>query len=200
MSKHDDYEILLTLDTDDETCTNDQFKQRLSFYDKVTPIWGDSEGSKVIAINRDINLVSEFDILVCFSDDFVIVKEGADLEILSHYENGFSGLLHVPDGVANSRLCTLPIMDKAYYDIFKYIYNPIYKSVFCDNHQHELAILLGRYKYVPVDLVRHYHPAYGHAPNDDLYRRNEHPALYTKDNETYRIQKENQFFYKDFLS
>jgi hypothetical protein len=189
MARHDDYEILLTLDTDDESCNNDQFKQRLSYYDKVTAIWGDSEGSKIKAINRDIDLVKHFDIIMCHSDDFVIVKEGFDLDVISHYEQGFSGLLHYPDGKAESRLCTYPIMDKSYFYLTGWIYNPSYTSVAADNEQHEVAVLLNRYKFVPTVFIRHLHPAYGDAPNDDLYRRNEHPALYAKDLETLRNRR-----------
>lgn len=189
MARHDDYEILLTLDLDDDTCTNDQFKQRLSYYDKVTPIWGDSRGSKIFAINRDLELVKDFDIIMCHSDDFIIVKEGFDLDVISHYEQGFSGLLHYPDGRVENRLCTYTIMDKPYFDLFGWLYNPAYTSVGADNELHEVAVLLGRYKFVPVVAIRHLHPAYGDAPNDDLYRRNEHPALYAVDLNTLKNRR-----------
>lgn len=189
MARHDDYEILLTLDLDDDTCTSDEFKQRLSHYVKITPIWGDSRGSKIFAINRDLDLMKDFDIIMCHSDDFVIVKEGFDLDVIGHYEQGFSGLLHYPDGRAGTRLCTYAIMDKAYFDLTGWIYNPLYKSVAADNEQHEVAVLLDRYKYVDVTAIKHLHPAYGDAPNDDLYRRNEHPSLYAKDLETLRNRR-----------
>lgn len=180
MAKNDDYEILLTLDTDDETCNSETFKKRLSYYNKVTPIWGTSTG-KINAINRDIELTNGWGIIMCHSDDMTIVKEGWDLDIISHYEQGFSGLLHYPDGRAENRLCTYSIMDKAYFDLFRCIYNPLYKSVAADNEQHEIAVLMGRYKFVPSVAIRHLHPAYGDAPTDPLYLRNEHPSLYAED-------------------
>lgn len=189
MARYDDYEILLTLDEDDETCNTDQFKLRLSYYDKVTPIWGDSMGSKIFAINRDLELVKDFDIIMCHSDDFIIVKEGFDLDVISHYEQGFSGLLHYPDGRAENRLCTYTIMDKPYFDLFGWLYNPAYTSVGADNELHEVAVLLQRYKFVPIVAIRHLHPAYGDAPNDDLYRRNEHPALYAVDLNTLKNRR-----------
>ena len=131
-------------------------------------------------------------ILVLLSDDMVL-QPRFDIEILKAFEDGFSGLAHFPDGIANRRLCTFTVNDRAYYELFGYIYNPIYKSVAADNEQHEVAVKLGRYKYIPVDIVRHLHPAYGMAPIDDLYIRNENPVLYAEDLNTLRNRRAENF-------
>lgn len=194
---HDNFKILLTLDLDDPTATNEEFKERLLNYPEVFPIWGTSD-CKVSAINRDICFFDNYDILIVLSDDMHL-QPGFDAEIIKAFQDGFSGLVHFNDGIANERLCTFPVMDRAYYNLFGFIYDPIYTSVCCDNHQMELAILLGKYKYIPVKVVQHIHPAYKMAPMDDLYRRNEDPVLYQSDTLIYREQKANQFFYQKYL-
>lgn len=189
---HDDYVIVVTLDVDDPTATTDEFKKRILEYPKLQAFWGTSTG-KISALNRDIVFFDNWDILVVLADDMVL-KEGFDVEILKAFEDGFSGLVHFNDGIANAALCTFPVMDRAYYDLFGYVYNPVYKSVAADNEQHEMAVLLKRYKHVPgVDIVRHLHPAYGMAPMDDLYRRNEAPALYAEDLNTLRNRRAENF-------
>src|SRR6202012_507362 len=138
---HTDYEILVTLDIDDPTATTEEFKKRLLEYPYIKVFWGTSSG-KVNAINRDMCFAGHFDILVLLSDDMQL-QPGFDMEILKAFEDGFSGLAHFNDGVANERLCTFSVIDKKYFDLFSWIYNPIYKSVGCDNEQHEVAIMLG---------------------------------------------------------
>lgn len=188
---HDNYHILVTLDVDDPVVTTDEFKKKILEYSNLTPMWGTSTG-KVSATNRDLIFFDDWEILVLLSDDMHL-QPGFDKEILKSFEDGFSGLVHFPDGVANERLCTFTVMDRIYYDMFGWIYNPIYKSVGCDNEQHEVAVKLGRYKYIPVYIVRHLHPAYGMAPIDDLYRRNEDPVLYAQDLETLRNRRADNF-------
>jgi len=195
--EHDDWEIMATFDIDDPTATTRTFKSIIDGYKKVRPIWGTSTG-KVSAINRDLEFAGDFDILVLLSDDMHPMK-GFGPEIIKAFSDGFSGLVHFPDGVVNARLCTFTVMDKKYFDLFGWIYNPIYKSVYCDNEQHEMAVLLGRYKYIPIQIVRHLHPAYGMAPTDDLYKRNENPVLYGIDMNTYNEQKKHFFFYSKYL-
>jgi hypothetical protein len=184
---HDDYQIVVTLDIDDPEAITDEFKTKINTYPNLIPMWGISYG-KISAINRDLIFFNDYDILVLLSDDMHL-RPGFDTEILKAFEDGFSGLAHFPDNIANERLCTFSVMDKKYLDLFGWIYNPIYDSVAADNEQHEVAVKLGRYKYVPVDIVRHLHPAYGMAENDDLYRRNEAPVLYAKDLNTLRNRR-----------
>lgn len=188
---HDNYQILVTLDIDDPTVTNIDFKQRILKYDNLKCFWGTSHG-KVSAINRDMCFADNFDILVLLSDDMHL-QPGFDIEILKAFEDGFKGLAHFPDGIVNERLCTFSVMHSSFYEYFGWIYNPAYESIGCDNEQHEVAIILGEYKYIPIVIVRHLHPAYGMAPNDDLYRRNEDPVLYTKDLQTLAHRRSENF-------
>jgi hypothetical protein len=188
MSRHDDYQILCTLDIDDATMTTPAVRDKLATYEKVKPYWGFS-GSKIASLNRDIPLADPFDIICVHSDDMVFLKEGFDLDILDGFADGFRGLLHFPDGHADSRLITYPIMHVDYYKRFNYIYHPSYFSVFGDNEQHEVAVKLGQYKFVDKKILDHAHPIWGKAEFDNLYRKNEEPTQYARDGETYRKRK-----------
>lgn len=202
IATHWDFSMVITLDEDDESMSSATSQEQwyaYTRYNKQCPIvdWGISTG-KVNAINRNMDQYTDWDIMVLLSDDMELLS-GFDTQILKAFEDGFSGLAHFPDGVVNSKLCTFSVMDKKYFDLFGWIYNPVYQSVFCDNEQHELAVMLGRYKYIPVQIVRHLHPCYGMAPTDDLYKRNEDPILYGKDGKTYQEQKANFFFYHKYM-
>lgn len=188
-AQHDDYEIVATLDIDDVLMNNAEVIKEIDTYEKVRPIWGTSRG-KVDAINRSVWMLDDWDVCITMSDDFHILNTGFDLEVLSHYQNGFSGLLHYPDGHANERLCTFPILDQVYYGKFNFIYNPIFQSVYCDNWQQDVAKLLGKYKYVDRKEIEHRHPIWGFGLADNLLKRNEHPILYGRDYAVYLKQKE----------
>ena len=131
MSKHDDYLILCSLDTDDLSMNNELVKGRINSYrDKVMVCWGIS-ANKVHAINRNIEMVDSFDIICNHSDDMVFIKEGFDLDILEAFKD-YDGFVHFPDQVAKSRLATYSMMSYNYFKLFNYIYNPAYVSVYCD--------------------------------------------------------------------
>jgi len=193
--RHLDFQLVITLDEDDASMQTATSQESWYAYAnrKSAPIvdLGFSKG-KVDAINRGMEKYTDWDILVLLSDDMELLP-GFDTEILKAFEDGFSGLAHFPDGHANGRLCTFPVMDRKYYDLFGYIYNPIYKSVYCDNEQHQVAVLMKRYKYIPVNIVRHMHPIWGHATFDELYFRNENRLLYHQDGEVFKARKVNNF-------
>lgn len=197
LGKGYDWSILATLDSDDPTANTDDFNFRIGQYEKVTAIWGHSTG-KINAINRDLQYVGDFDIIVLLSDDMhpqVCLFE----EVIKAYATGFTGLTHFPDGVVNERLCTFTVMDKKFFDMLGWLYDPEYDSVYADNALHDLSVLLGKYQYIPIQIVKHLHPCYGMAVTDDLYKRNEDPKLYGKDHNTYIMQKAVQFNYKRYL-
>lgn len=133
--------------------------------------------SKVEAINRDIPL-HDWDIIVNTSDD-IAWKIGAGREIIKHYEQ--DTFLHFPEPYAESQavkkgresISVCSIMDRLYFDRFGYIYNPEYKSLFCDNEATAVAKKLGRYKFVNIVICEHQHPAAGKGLKDELYRAND---------------------------
>lgn len=192
LSSTTNYLIQLSLDVDDIELTSPEVVSRINSYgSNVKAYWGISH-SKISAINRDIMLGYPFDIVCTHSDDMVFVKHGFDVEIIKEF-NGFSGLLHFPDGRVNERLCTYSIMDKGYYEKFKYIYYPEYKSVFCDNEQTDVAKILGMYKYVNKNIIEHRHYRAGYGEPDELMKHNDSPEMYRSDSEIYYRRKSINF-------
>jgi hypothetical protein len=188
LSEQKSFKVLATLDVDDPTAHTQTFRDRLKQYDTVLPMWGFSKG-KVSAINRDMEFSGDWDILVLISDDMKLLP-GFDTEIVKAFEDGFSGLVHFPDGYANERLVTFPVMDRKYYQLDNYIYNPAYVSVFCDNEQMFVAQKRGMYKYVNKKIVIHEHAIWGHGEPDALLRHTE--SFYEVDRPTFlRRQAEN---------
>lgn len=184
LSRHNDFEILASFDLDDSTMANPEVRDRLKQYPKVKAYYG-SCNTKVEAINKDMVFAGPWDILVVWSDDMVAIKEGFDLDIINGFQD-FSGLLHFPDGFANERLCTLPIMDRNYFDIDNWIYHPDFLSVYCDNFQQDLAKRRGRYKFNGQRIVTHQHSMWGFGRHDALVLRNENRENYEKDRLTWQ--------------
>lgn len=198
MSAKPDYQIIATLDTDDTSMSNVDVMSRLATYDNVLGHWGKSTG-KVNAINRDVKFIpKDTDIVILMSDDQKWTQWGFDEIIridMQKYFPDLDGVLHYSDGTpAANRLITMSIMGYKYFSRFGFLYDPCYKNVYCDNHFTELSKKLNAYKFVPnVQLYEHKHPAWGTAPMDDLYKRNEEPVSYHKDKEMYFKNLDNNF-------
>lgn len=185
MMRHDDYEIAVTLDVDDETMRSIEIQQRLLSYKNVSVMYGVST-DKVCAINRDIGFFNHWDILINMSDDMEFIQPGFDLTIIKDYQSFAVGdvLMHYPDQAAGAALITMAIMDRKYYDRFGYIYNPEYKSLFCDNEQQEVAKLLGRYVFIKRRLFNHNHPIHpGHAGSGQVDALMRHTESFWKEDE-----------------
>lgn len=186
MSKSDNYFIVAKLDTDDPSDYS-----RLKDYPEVIPKFGVSK-NKVHAINRDLTSIPYWGILCNHSDDMVFVWPGFDEVIRQHMERDC--FLHFPDHYANERLSTYSIMDRVYYDRFGYVYNPVYKNVYCDNEANDIANILGRYKYVNNLIFRHEHPCNGHGVFDEQYTKTQEKESYHKEASLYHERKRLNFF------
>lgn len=188
MMRHTDFEIQVTADIDDDTMNTKEISERVHSYTNTHILLGTSK-NKVDAINRDMGLFTGWDILINMSDDMEFVQPGFDMQILSDYASLPKGdvLMHYPDQAAGQALITMAIMDNKYYGRFGYIYNPEYKSLFCDNEQHEVAKLLGRYKFFKRRLFNHNHPAWGLAPMDALVVHTE--SFHNEDKATFERRK-----------
>lgn len=187
-ARHNNYIILCSLDTDDVSMNNDEVKEQLSNYgNRIKVCWGTSE-NKVSAINRDVEQVEDWDILLNHSDDMWFTKFGFDLDVLEAFEN-FDGLVHFPDQKAGNKLITYAMMSRGYYDLHGYIYNPEFESVYCDNFQQDQAKALGKYKFVDKQILEHRHFIWGYGHKDELLERTENPRTYAKDRDTYHRLK-----------
>lgn len=194
LSNKNDYHILCSFDIDDVyfkvPFIDNEFIQKVGTYKNISSYFGISKG-KCDAINRDIALAQEWNVLINVSDDMPFIKYGFDDYIRSEYKNGFTGLLHTPDGLQNERLCTLAIMDRKYYEIDNFIYHSQFVSVYSDNFQTDLAKKRGMYKFVNNQIVVHEHYRAGYGVADELMQRNDSREMYEKDRITYeQLKKE----------
>jgi len=186
-SMSDDYEIISAFDTGDIYMNNDDVRERLKEYPRVIYFYGTSDG-KIGAINRELDKISpDADIICCHSDDMRFTETGFDDIIREHC--GADDYVHFPDGHANEKLSTYSIMGRDYFERFGYIYHPDYISVYADNEQYDVAKILGRYKYVNRNILRHEHPIWGYGEADPLLKKTEDPVNYQKDHQTYLRRK-----------
>lgn len=166
--------FMITLDSDDPTATSELVQQILALGRNIQVQLGFS-GSKIAAINRDLQSAPPFDILLLASDDMIPVIQGYDSVIRSamqmHYPTT-DGVLWFNDGFRGKELNTLCILGRKYFQRFGYIYHPEYKSLWCDNEFTDVANKLRRQKYIPEVIIRHDHPGNGVGTFDESYNQN----------------------------
>lgn len=179
--------FLITADVDDESMVSNEIhiKEILRGIEHKV-IYGKSD-NKIHAVNRDMELAGEYDILLLASDDMHPVLDGYDEVIRLRMKETYpdlDGVLWFNDGHAEKNLNTLVCMGKAYYNRFGYIYNPIYKSFFCDNEFMDVANRLGKQTYFSECIIEHKHPSWDkHIPEDELYKVNQ--KYWEEDERTY---------------
>jgi hypothetical protein len=177
-SKPSSLYALVSLDEDDSTVTPQLVNELKQIHANTTVVIGASKG-KIGAVNRDMEQAGQFnyDIILLASDDMIPVQEGYD-EIIRRDMKTFypdrDGVLWYNDGYQGSKLNTLCILGKPYYERFKYIYHPSYKSLYCDNEFMEVANQLGKQTYRDNVIIRHEHPiTTSHVNRDELYIENQ---------------------------
>jgi hypothetical protein len=152
-------------------------------------VYGTS-ANKIDAINRDMELAGAWDVLLLASDDMIPEAQGYDDIIREKMKATYpdlDGVLWFNDGYAGEKLNTLVCMGSQYYKRDGYIYNPAYKSFFCDNEFMETATARKRQTYFPECIVRHQHPANTGGSDDDLYKHNN--KYWNEDEKTYLHSK-----------
>lgn len=166
----DNFVILVSVDSDDKLMDYTKLNYKNTIV-KVKPTDTSREGSsKIEAINRDLELVTDWDILVCMSDDMVFIEKGFDNTIRKELDN-LDQFLHFPDGNRKD-LCTMSIIGRDYFERDKYIYYPEYLTECCDDEAQEVAKLRGCYKFIDKQIFEHRHVAYGKANWDANYQMN----------------------------
>lgn len=182
----ENYIILVTVDNDDYSMEGALQKYQDNV--KVKICYGNSK-NKIDAINRDVDKVKDWDILVNMSDDMVFTCKGFDDIIRYNFDN-LGQCLHFPDG--NTReLITMSILGRQFYNRFGYIYNPAYESLFCDNEQTDVAKMIRAYKFVDANIIEHNHPAFGKAQMDAQYYHTE--SFFNRDKGVYEERKAKNF-------
>ena len=197
LADKENYLIAVTADRDDKTMFNKavltQVKQRIKLGYKINIIFGESK-NKIHAINRDMEIFTDWDIVVVLSDDMVCEKQGFDNKIRQHMNNLYSdldGCLHFDDGYKHEELCTMSIMGRKYFLRFNYLYYPSYISLFADDEFTQVGKILQKITYFPEILFRHLHPCNVGGEKDKQLNATE--SFYHVDLENYLKRKKINF-------
>jgi hypothetical protein len=186
--------FLITLDNDDESMKSSEVNEIFSTFNNITVVYGDSN-SKVQAINRDIESINDWDIVLLASDDMTPKIKGYDNIIRNkmkeHYPDT-DGILWFNDGHQGNKLNTLSILGRKYFDRFGYIYHPEYKSVWCDNEFMTVGNLLGKQTYFNEVIIEHEHPDWGYGNRDVIHQINSNNESH--DRNLFLKRKENNFY------
>lgn len=160
------FEYVLSLDRSDPL--EPEYGKLFNYGQYVT----NDNSSLVEATNIAVRSTSG-DILVYLSDDFDCPNSWAEL-ILKEFE-GVTGpmLLKVDDCLQkfDVPVLTMPIMNRALYNLLGYFFHPDFKSMHCDEHLYQRCARLGVIKKAPYLKFEHWHVSNGKAENDDTYRR-----------------------------
>ena len=186
--------FLITLDNDDESMNPSDVEDIFNTFKNIKVVYGTSD-SKIHAVNRDIELINDWDIVLLASDDMTPKVKGYDNIIRNKMKEFYSdtdGILWFNDGHMGNKLNTLCVLGKKYYDRFGYIYHPEYKSVWSDNEFMLVGNLLGKQTYFEQVIIEHEHPDWGYGSRDEIHQNNsknenQDKLLFTK-------RKDNNFY------
>ena len=186
-------DFLVSIDEDDTEMNNQHTFDILNTYQNLNYVIGKSE-SKIHAVNRDIDTLGDWDIILLASDDMIPIKDGYDKIIIEKMQENYpdtDGVLFFNDGYQGRRLNTLCILGKKYYERFNYIYHPDYKSTWCDNEFMSVADILDRQTYFDEVIIKHEHPDWGYGRHDSIHQKNYNDL--THDQKTF-INRRNKNF------
>ena len=82
-------------------------------------------------------------------------------------------------------------MGKRYFDRFGFLYDPVYKSFFCDNEFTEVAEKLKKQAFIDETIIKHEHPANTGVESDELYKTND--KYWKEDEYTYSTRNKTDF-------
>lgn len=161
----DNLEYILSVDVSDTP----ENKIAYSSIDATTVSVGNNN-TAIEAFNRGSKMATG-DLLIAVSDDFNSVPFHWD-DYLRKQLAGKSDFIVKTDDGAQPWIITMPMMDRAYYNRFGYIYNPVYKHLFCDTEMTHVADLLGRKISLPIRFL-HNHYTTGKTPKDAINIKND---------------------------
>lgn len=163
LSQRSDIEIIVSVDHDDPFLSEYQ-----SIYHPKYLLIGKNK-SAIEAINSAA-AKSTGDILIVVSDDTDCPK-GWDFVLEMEISGKTDWILKTQDGI-QPWIITMPVMDRAYYNRFGYIYYPEYEHLFCDTELTCVADITGR-KITSNLMFPHKHYSVTKEKPDDLHKRND---------------------------
>jgi hypothetical protein len=193
-ARPEDLGIAVSCDDDDASMRNTSDLQRALARCAWSRIFFSPNKSKIEACNANMNEIDfAWDIVVLVSDDMQPQIRGYDDVIRNHMKAMFpdtDGILWFNDGHQGDKLNTLSIYGRKMYERLGHLYEPAYKSLFCDTELTDRCRgdLASKCFYSPYTIIRHEHPGTGYAQNmDPLYARNQ--TYWSQDMNTYIHRK-----------
>jgi hypothetical protein len=182
--------FICSFDLDDPLMNNESIHNYLNQYCGFLKYYYGNSNNKIEAINANMDMSSDFDVLMLAADDLYPMIHDYD-EMISkdilQYHPDMDGVLHYMNPSWEERLDIGCIMTKKYYDRFGFIYNPTYKSIYCDNEYMEIAKILNRHKYIPTQIFIHDYVISDPTANKNWIFNNE-------DENNFNHRKQNNFF------
>lgn len=178
-SSYHELQLIVSLDGDDPLL--EQYKQA---YDSLAYIVNKNR-SCVDAINNAAKFATG-DILIVVSDD-TDCSQNWDLSLALDVQDKTDWILKTQDGI-QQWIITCPIMDRAYYNRFGYIYNPEFNHMFCDTYMTAVADIAGR-KLTSNLMFKHNHYSVNGTKPDEVHKKND--ATWKQGEDTFiRLMKE----------
>lgn len=146
LSNDNKIKFVFSFDEDDSKMNNDDIKNFLQNLDIDYDLFYGNNKNKIEAINSNLDN-QDFDILILVADDMIPIIKDYDkiiCDLINKSIYGLDSTIHFNTSRWADILDIWCIMGKKYYDRFKYIYHPQYKSIFCDNEYTEVSKILGR--------------------------------------------------------
>ena len=179
-------EYILSIDTSDP-----QKADYLALFEKAIITLADNtcvvEAANAGARNAD------GDIFVLVSDDFDCFVDW-DLKLVEAFTGNECRVLKTYDGT-QKWIVTLPIMDKAYYNMQGYLYCPEYKHMFADTDQTHKAEIEGRLLFRNDLVFTHNHYSTGANKKDEVNVKAD--ATWAQGEEVYLRRVREGFGYND---
>lgn len=189
--------IAMSCDLDDDSMTRglvrEEFERTMVAVSWHRIFYGNNK-TKIEACNANMaDIDYPWDIVMLVSDDMVPIVKGYDDAIRAHMMASFpdtNGILWFSDGHQANNLNTLSIMGRVMYNHFGYLYQPSYKSFYCDTEFTDLCrgALADKCVYSSACIVRHEHPGNGYGPSDSLYQKNQ--VAWNEDMDNYINRKQ----------
>jgi hypothetical protein len=179
--------ILVSLDADDPALRDYYAALAQPFTDNNRSVLVDAfPGGKVKAINHglaerrwDICILAQDDVVPCQDYDQIVRR------LFAESPWGLDAVVQSPDGLRLDNLITMPIVGRAWFDRFGYLYHPDYVALWCDNEMTDEAERIGHIIRHPVPIMRHHW--IGERGGDALLLANERE--YHADAATYKRRR-----------
>lgn len=184
----DDIELVISNDNNDPSASEyvNNVVDTLCRVCEVSHIFKDNR-SAVDAINRAAEVASG-DIFIVVSDD-TDCPENWGVDLLKFVEGKTDWIAKFPEGIQDW-IITMPVMDRAYYNRFGYVYHPDYIHMFCDTELSCVADLTGR-RITGSMVFPHRHYSTGAFAADEVSKKAD--ATWVQGEELFLRRAKNKF-------